>query len=262
MTDILSKISAYKRYEVKALLTQTSLANLDRAAKAAEPVKGFQSALLAASKSKPAIIAEVKKASPSKGLIRDDFNPAEIAGAYERGGATCLSVLTDGPSFKGSESAFTNAKQSCGLPLLRKDFMVDTAQITQSRAMGADCILIIMAMIDDALAADLFAAANEYGMDALIETHDANEVERALKLGGTLLGINNRNLRTFETKLSSFKSLASNIPDNALLVAESGIFTNEDVLSLTRDGAQAFLVGESLMRQKDVELATRTLIQG
>lgn len=262
MTDILSKIAAYKRGEVKTLLADTSRADLDRAARLAVPVKGFQSALLSASKSRPALIAEVKKASPSKGLIREDFDPAKIASAYERGGAACLSVLTDGPSFQGSEAAFTAAKQACALPLLRKDFMVDTAQIIQSRAMGADCILIIIAMIDDALAADLFSAAHDYGMDALIETHDATEVERALKLGGTLLGINNRNLRTFETKLSTFKSLAKDIPDVALLVAESGIFTHDDMLELTRDGAQAFLVGESLMRQDDVEQATRELIGG
>lgn len=260
MTDILSKIASYKRDEVKSLLMQTTLADIDRAAKIVEPVKGFQNALLAASKSKPALIAEIKKASPSKGLIREDFNPATIANAYERGGAACLSVLTDGPSFQGSESAFASAKQACALPLLRKDFMVDTVQISQSRAMGADCVLIIMAMIDDALAADLFAAANDYGMDALIETHDEIEVERALKLGGTLLGINNRNLRTFETKLSTFQSLANDIPNEALLVAESGIFTHEDVLQLTKYGAQAFLVGESLMRQDDVEKATRALI--
>jgi len=262
MTDILSKIASYKREEVKSLLAQTTRGDIDRAAKIANPVKGFQNALSAASKSKPAIIAEVKKASPSKGLIREDFNPATIASAYERGGAACLSVLTDGPSFQGSVSAFTSAKQACALPLLRKDFMVDTVQISQSRAMGADCILIIMAMIDDALAVDLFAAANDYGMDALIETHDAVEVERALKLGGTLLGINNRNLRTFETKLSTFQSLAKDIPNEALLVAESGIFTHEDVLQLTKYGAQAFLVGESLMRQDDVEKATCALIGG
>lgn len=262
MTDILSKIAAYKHDEVRALLAETPWADLDRAAKSAAPVKGFQNALLNASKSRPALIAEVKKASPSKGLIREDFDSAKISSAFERGGAACLSVLTDGPSFQGSEAAFVAAKQACALPLLRKDFMVDTAQIVHSRAIGADCILIIMAMIDDALAADLFAAATDLGMDALIETHDTVEVERALKLGGTLLGINNRNLRTFETKLSTFKSLANDIPDEALLVAESGIFTNEDVLELTRDGAQAFLVGESLMRQDDVEQATRALIGG
>ena len=260
MADILQKIAAYKREEVAALRKHRGGFQLyDAIAGASEP-RGFLSALERAAKTGPALIAEVKKASPSKGLIREDFNPAAIARAYEAGGAACLSVLTDGPSFQGSEAAFTAARGACALPALRKDFMVDTIQVLESRAMGADCVLIIMAMIDDVLAADLIAAATDYGMDALIETHTPMEVERALKLGGRLLGINNRNLKTFETKLSTFADLAKDMPADAFLVAESAIFTADDVLTLASYGAQGYLVGESLMRQDDVELATRRLL--
>ncbi len=262
MVDILNKIAAYKREEVAVLLGNVTRSELDTAAKEQGPARGFLAALEAKSSTGPALIAEVKKASPSKGLIRADFDPKAIAKAYEAGGAACLSVLTDGPSFQGSEAAFKSARGSVSLPALRKDFMIDTVQIAQSRAMGADCILIIMAMIDDALAADLFAASQHYGMDALIETHDAEEVERALTLGGRLLGINNRNLRTFETKLETFKTTAANVPSDAFLVAESGIFTPDDVLELAGYGAQAYLVGESLMRQEDVMAATRILLGG
>lgn len=262
MSDILEKIAAYKREEVSDLLAQASAADLDKLAKAQSAPRGFLRALETKAVTGPALIAEVKKASPSKGLIRADFNPAKLAKAYENGGASCLSVLTDTPSFQGSAQAFTDARAATALPALRKDFMVDAVQIAQSRAMGADCILIIMAMIEDGLAQDLFDAAAHYGMDALIETHDADEVERALKLGGRLLGINNRNLRTFETKLDTFKTTAANVPDDAFLVAESGIFTRDDVLELAGYGAQAYLVGESLMRQNDVERAARDLIGG
>ncbi len=260
MSDILQKIAAYKRDDVRALRATISSADLDARAKAADAPRGFLAALEAKAKTGPALIAEVKKASPSKGLIRKNFNPATIARAYEAGGAACLSVLTDAPSFQGSPEAFAQARAACALPALRKDFMVDTIQIAQSRAMGADCILIIMAMIDDVLAADLMAAATNYGMDALIETHTPMEVERALKLGGRLLGVNNRNLKTFETKLSTFADLAKNMPGDAFLVAESGIFTADDILTLASYGAQGYLVGESLMRQDDVEEATRRLI--
>ena len=260
MADILNQISAYKRREVTELLARTSAAQLDAMARNADPVRPFLGALEAKAANGPALIAEVKKASPSKGLIRADFHPAEIARAYEAGGAACLSVLTDGPSFQGSEDAFHAARGAVSLPALRKDFMIDTVQIAQSRAMGADCILIIMAMIDDSLAADLLAAAHHYGMDALIETHSPDEVQRALKLGGRLLGINNRNLRTFETSLSNFTTLAAEIPADAFLVAESGIFTSDDILKLAGYGAQGYLVGESLMRKEDVEAATRELL--
>ena len=262
MVDILNRIAAYKREEVAELLRNITRSELDAAAKKQPAPRGFLAALESKARTGPALIAEVKKASPSKGLIRADFDPKAIATAYEMGGAACLSVLTDTPSFQGNEAAFKSAHGAVSVPALRKDFMVDTAQIAQSRAMGADCILIIMAMIDDALAAELFAASQHYGMDALIETHDAEEVERALKLGGRLLGINNRNLRTFETKLDTFKTTAANVPDDAFLVAESGIFTPDDVLELAGYGAQAYLVGESLMRQDDVAAATRTLLGG
>ena len=262
MADILNQIAAYKRREVSELLSRTSASDLDAMARKADPVRPFLRALDVRAANGPALIAEVKKASPSKGLIRADFHPAEIARAYESGGAACLSVLTDGPSFQGSEDAFHAARGAVTLPALRKDFMVDTVQIAQSRAMGADCILIIMAMIDDALAADLLSAAHHYGMDALIETHSPKEVQRALKLGGRLLGINNRNLRTFETSLSNFTTLAADIPADAFLVAESGIFTSDDILKLARFGAKGYLVGESLMRKEDVEVATRELLGG
>lgn len=260
MADILEKIAGYKREEVKALRAKTSTADLDAAARNADAPRGFLRALETKAARGPALIAEVKKASPSKGLIRADFNPAAIARAYEAGGAACLSVLTDTPSFKGSAKAFRDARAACALPALRKDFMVDTIQIAESRAIGADCILIIMAMIDDVLAADLLAAAHDYGMDALIETHTPLEVERALKLGGRLLGVNNRNLKTFETDLMTFADLAKDMPADAFLVAESAIHTADDILTLARYGAQGYLVGESLMRQDDVEAATRRLL--
>jgi len=256
MADILRKIADYKRGEVMALRANASA--IMAQAKLAPTPRGFMAALRSADG--PAIIAEVKKASPSKGLIRSDFNPAKIAKAYYSGGAACLSVLTDEPSFQGSAEAFAQARAATPLPLLRKDFMIDPLQVYQSRAMGADCVLIIMAMIDDALAQDLYDLSVELGMDALIETHDGLELRRALRLGGHLIGINNRDLRTFDTTLDTFKSLAPNVPKDALLVAESGIFTPDHILDLTAHGARAFLVGESLMRQDDVEKATQILL--
>lgn len=256
MVDILQKIAAYKRDEVTALRSQAS--TIISQAKSAPKPRGFAHALRGAQG--PALIAEVKKASPSKGVIRDDFDPTQIAKAYQAGGAACLSVLTDGPSFQGSAQVFADVRKAVDLPLLRKDFMVDPLQVYESRAMGADCVLIIMAMIEDRLAQDLYDLATELGMDALIETHNAFELRRALHLGGHLIGINNRNLRTFDTTLDPFKALAPTVPDEALLVAESGIFTSDDILDLTRHGARAFLVGESLMRQDDVETATRALL--
>jgi len=256
MVDILQKIAAYKREEVAALRPYAD--SIVAKAKSAPKPKGFSRALRQTDG--PALIAEVKKASPSKGLIRDDFNPAQIAKGYQSGGASCLSVLTDGPSFQGSAEVFADVRAAVDLPLLRKDFMVDTLQVYESRAMGADCVLIIMAMIEDGLAKDLYDLATELGMDALIETHDARELNRALKLGGNLIGINNRDLRTFDTSLETFKDLAPTVPNDALLVAESGIFTPDHILDLTKHGAWAFLVGESLMRQDDVEAATRVLL--
>ena len=256
MADILQKIAAYKREEVTALRPEAP--SIMRKAKSASKPRGFTEALRITNG--PALIAEVKKASPSKGLIREDFNPAEIAKAYQAGGAACLSVLTDGPSFQGSAKVFADVRAETDLPLLRKDFMVDPLQVYQSRAMGADCVLIIMAMIEDSLAKDLYDLSTELGMDALIETHDAIELRRALRLGGDLIGINNRDLRTFDTSLDTFKSLAPDVPESTLLVAESGIFTPDHILDLTEHGARAFLVGESLMRQDDVEAATRILL--
>ena len=204
-------------------------------------------------------ICEVKKASPSKGVIREDFDPVAIAEAYEAGGAYCLSVLTDGPGFQGSTAIFAQVRAATDLPLLRKDFMIDTVQVREARAMGADAILVILAMTDDATSRALMEEANALGMDALVETHTEDEVRRAVDLGATLIGINNRNLHTFETSLDTFERLAPLVPQHIPLVAESGIFTRADVERMTAAGARAFLIGESLMRQDDVEEATRAL---
>lgn len=258
MGDILEEIKTYKLIEVAERKARISEANLWVAALNAKPARGFTDALRVCDG--PALIAEIKKASPSKGLIREDFNPPALASAYERGGAACLSVLTDAPSFQGHNDFLAAARNAVTIPALRKDFIVDTYQIYESRAMGADCILIIMAMIDDKLASHILSAATDLGMDALIETHDYEEMQRAIDLGGTLIGINNRNLKTFETSLKVFETLAPLAPKDALLVAESGIYTSKDIAHLTSCGAHAFLVGESLMRQTDVQKATERLI--
>ena len=263
MTDVLERIAAYKREDVatrKAALSQDAIEA--RAALASAP-RGFRAALEShvENTGRPALIAEIKKASPSKGLIRADFDPPALAQAYERGGATCLSVLTDGPSFQGDDSFLAAARDTVALPCLRKDFLIDPWQVAESRALGADCILIILAMIDDKLAAELLAEAERFGMDALIETHDEAEMARACKLGGDLVGINNRSLRTFDVDLDTTERLAMLSPVKALLVAESGIFTPDDVQRVADAHAQAILVGESLMRQDDVEAATRALLR-
>ena len=260
MTDVLERIAAYKREDVAARKAATSRVEIVARAAAASPPRSFRAALEFRSGARPALIAEIKKASPSKGLIRADFDPPALARAYEAGGGACLSVLTDGPSFQGDDAFLGQARAATALPCLRKDFLVDAWQVVESRALGADCILIILAMVDDALAADLLAEARRWNMDALIETHDAGEMARAVALGGELIGINNRSLRTFEVDLALTGQLAAGAPADALLVAESGIFTPADVARVAEAGARAILVGESLMRQADVEAATRALL--
>ena len=261
MSDtVLDRIKAYKLEEVAADKVAKPYAAVEEEAKAAGPTRGLAQSLIAATKTGYGLIAEVKKASPSKGLIRADFEPASLAKAYEAGGATCLSVLTDTPSCQGAKDYLTVARAATTLPALRKDFMYDTYQVAEARALGGDCILIIMASVSDAQAQELEDAAFSWGMDVLIEVHDADELERALALKSPLLGINNRNLKTFETTLDTTRELSRRVPADRVLVSESGLNTPADLADMAQYGARTFLIGESLMRQEDVETATRTIL--
>jgi len=261
VSDVLARICETSREDLARRLAERPPAALDEDAGAAPPVRPFAAALASkVSTGGFGLICEIKKASPSAGLIRPDFDPAALAKAYEAGGATCLSVLTEGPNFQGHEAYLVAARAACTLPVLRKDFMVDPVMVPEARAMGADAILIIMAAVDDTLADELASAAADWGMDALVEVHDAAEMERALKLPCSLIGINNRNLKTLVTDLATTEALAPMVPTDRHLVCESGLRTREDLLRMSAVGARRFLIGETFMRQPDVTEAVSALL--
>jgi indole-3-glycerol phosphate synthase len=260
MSTILDRIRAYKQEEVAARKAARPQSEIEAAARNAPAPRDFARALTAAASGGYGLIAEIKKASPSRGLLRAAFDPPALARAYQEGGATCLSVLTDGRSFQGADSDLTRAREAVRLPCLRKDFLIDPWQVAESRALQADCILIILALVGDGLAAELEAAAEAFGMDVLIEVHDEAELDRAAALKSPLVGINNRDLTSFEVDLATTRRLARLVPPDRLIVAESGLYRPEDLAEMARYGARCFLVGESLMRQEDVAAATRALI--